>query len=165
MRDHQWIAGIGAAIVMVGVVWSGAPFADAAATAAQAGERVDPLRQRLEEARARLNLTDKQVDQVRPILRAGFDAMLEVLEEHGIDIGNRSGSGRRLGFRQLRRLQRDLNAVAEQTIEDLGAVLNDEQIEIYKEIQEENREAMRGTPPPTAVSAWTGSDSGCSCSW
>ena len=80
---------------MVGVVWSGAPFADAAATAAQAGERVDPLRQRLEEARARLNLTDKQVDQVRPILRAGFDAMLEVLEEHGIDIGNRSGSGRR----------------------------------------------------------------------
>ena len=33
--------------------------------------------------------------------------------------------------------------MAEQTIEDLGAVLNDEQIEIYKEIQEENREAMR----------------------
>ena len=31
----------------------------------------------------------------------------------------------------------------EQTIEDLGAVLNDEQIENYKEIQEENREAMR----------------------
>lgn len=90
-----------------------------------------------------LNLTDEQVDQVRPILRAGFGAMLEVLEEHGIDIGNRSGSGRRLRFRQLRRLQRDLNAVGQQTIENLGAVLNDEQIEIYKEIQEENQEAMR----------------------
>ena len=143
MRDRQWIAGIGATIVMAGVVWSGVPFADVAATAAQAGERADPLRQRLEEARTRLNLTDQQVDQVRPILRAGFDAMLEVLEEHGIDIGDRSGSGRRLRFRQLRRLQRDLDAVDEQTIEDLGAVLNDEQIENYKEIQEENREAMR----------------------
>ena len=33
--------------------------------------------------------------------------------------------------------------MGQQTIENLGAVLNDEQIEIYKEIQEENQEAMR----------------------
>ena len=143
MKDYRWIAGIGAAIVVAGGVWSGALSVDAATTAAQEGERAEQLRQRLEEARTRLNLTDEQVEQVRPILRGEFEAMLEVFEEHGIDIGDRSGSGRRLRFRQLRRLQQDLNAVREQTLEDLGDVLSDAQREVYQEIQEENREAMR----------------------
>ena len=106
-------------------------------------ERQEELRQRLEAARARLDLTDEQVEQVRPILQSGFEAMLEVFEEHGIDIQDRSGSARRLRFRQLRRLQRDLQAVRERTIEDLDGVLSDAQLEVYKQIQEENRQEMR----------------------
>ena len=148
MQGHPWVAGVGAAFVLAGgvltgVVGPGAPAPAAAATAGQEEEQAEALQQRLEETRARLNLTDEQVDQVRPILRAGFEAMLEVFEEHGIDPANPSGSGRRLRLRQLRRLQQDLNALGERTLEELGAVLNDEQIEGYKEIQKENREAIR----------------------
>ncbi len=91
----------------------------------------------------RRDLAARSAQQVRPILRAGFEALLEVLEEHGIDLQDRSGAAGRLRFRQLRRLQRDLNAVREQTIEDLDDVLTDEQLETYKEIQEENRQAIR----------------------
>ena len=141
-RDHRIIA-----IAIATVVWCTAPAASNVAPPPgqeeARTEQLEELRQRLEEARTRLDLTDEQVEQVRPILRAGSEALLGVLQEHGIDLRDRSGGANRLRFRQLRRLQRDLEAVREQTLEDLDEVLTDEQLEIYKEIQEENRQAMR----------------------
>ena len=106
-------------------------------------EQIEQIRARIQETRERLNLTDEQIEQVTPILRAGFEAQMEVLEQHGIDIGNRSGGRNRLRLRQLRRLGRDLDAARERTAAELGAVLSEEQIEVYKEIQEERRQAMR----------------------
>lgn len=141
-RDHRIVA-----IVIAAIVWCTAPAAGNASTALgqeeARTEQLEELRQRLEEARTLLDLTDAQVEQVRPILRAGSEAILGVLQEHGIDLRDPSGGANRLGFRQLRRVQRDLNAVREQTLEDLDEVLTDEQLESYKEIQEENRQAMR----------------------
>ena len=141
-RDHRIVA-----IVLAAVVWCTAPAAGNVSTAPgqeeERTEQLEQLRQRLEEARTRLDLTDAQVEQVRPILRAELEALQGVLQEHGIDIRDRSGGANRLRFRQLRRLQRDLNAVREQTLEDLDEVLTDEQLETYREIQEENRQAMR----------------------
>ena len=145
--DKKWvIKKTGVAIILTAVAWPASPAVGTAAAFAQEADRAEQaeqFQQRLEETRSRLNLTDEQVEQVRPILRAGFEALLEVLEEHGIDLQDRSGAAGRLRFRQLRRLQRDLNAVREQTIEDLDDVLTDEQLETYKEIQEENRQAIR----------------------
>ena len=142
IRDHRLVA-----IAIAAVVWCTAPATGNVSTALgqeeARTEQLEQLRQRLEEARTRLNLTDEQVEQVSPILRSGFEALLGVLQEHGIDPRDRSGGANRLRFRQLRRLQRDLNAVREQTIENLDEVLTDEQLETYKEIQEENRQAMR----------------------
>lgn len=106
-------------------------------------EQIEQIRARMQETRERLNLTDEQIEEVAPILRAGFEAQMEVLEEHGIDIRNRSGERNRLRFRQLRRLRGDLDDVRERTVEELSAVLSEEQIEVYKEIQEERRQAMR----------------------
>ncbi|MXZ72324.1 MAG: hypothetical protein F4Z04_12600 [Acidobacteria bacterium] len=141
-RDYRIVA-----IAIAAVVWCASPAASNVSTAPgqeeARAEQLEELRQRLEEARTRLDLTDEQVEQVGPILRAGSEATLGVLQEHGIDLRGRSGGANRLGFRQLRRLQRDLNAVREQTLDDLDEVLTDEQLEIYKEIQEENRQAMR----------------------
>ena len=143
MTHDRWIV-----VIAIGAVaWCTAPAAGNVATApgqdAGRTERLEAFQQRLEEARTRLDLTDEQIEQVRPILRTGFEARLDVLQEHGIDLQDRSGGAGRLGFRQLRRLQRDLNAVLEQTLEDLDEVLTDEQLETYKELQEENRQAMR----------------------
>lgn len=135
------------AIVIAAVVWCTAPAAGRVSTALgqeeARTEQPEEFRQRLEEARTRLDLTDEQAEQVGPILREGHEARQEVLREYGIHTGGRSGGANRLGFRQLRRLQRELNAVREQTLEDLDAVLTDEQLEAYKEIQEENRQAIR----------------------
>ena len=110
---------------------------------AQEVDRAEKLRERLTETRARLNLTDDQIEQIRPILRAGMEAQIKVLEKHGIDIRNRSGERARLGFRQLRRLGRDLDKVRERTVGDLADVLTDAQIAEYKKIQQERKAALR----------------------
>lgn len=62
-----------------------------------------PLQQRLREVRARLRLTDEQIERIRPILRSSLEAQARVLQEHSIDLERRPGKDRRLG--------RDLDAV------------------------------------------------------
>lgn len=101
------------------------------------------LQKRLEEARARLRLTDDQIERIRPILRSGLEAQARVLQKHGIDLERRSGKDRRLGLRQLRRLGRDLDAVRKQTLEKLSGTLTGTQIEEYMKIQQERRQAIR----------------------
>lgn len=141
-RDHRIVA-----IVIAAIVWCTVPATGNVSTALRQEEartgQPEELRQRLEEARIRLDLTDEQIEQVRPILRAEFEALQGVLQEHGIDLRDRSGGANRPGLRQLRRLRRDLNAVLERSLEDLGEVLTDEQLETYKEMREENQQAMR----------------------
>jgi hypothetical protein len=101
------------------------------------------FRRQLQNARARLDLTDAQVEQVEPILLSAFEARLEVLREYGIDLRDGPGSAGRLGFFRARRLRRDLDGVQERTLEALDDVLTEAQLETYEELQEERREAMR----------------------
>ena len=111
---------------------------------AQERDRAGKLRQHLEEARARLKLTDDEIKRIRPILRAGIRSQAKVLEKHGLDIGGRSGErSSRRSLRQLRQLGRDLDRVRGQTIRDLGAVLNEAQVKEYKQIQKERKQALR----------------------
>lgn len=110
---------------------------------ASGAAQAEQLRRQLQNTRTRLNLTDAQFEQVRPILQAAFEARLEVLREYGIDLRNGSGSTGGLGFFRARRLRRDLDGVQERTMEELDDVLTDAQLEAYEELQEERREAMR----------------------
>ena len=97
----------------------------------------------MKEARNRLHLTDDQIEQIEPILRSGLEAQAGVLRKHGIDLRSRSGEERRLGFRQLLQLRRDLDAVRKQTIEELAVKLNGTQVKEYRKIQEERKRALR----------------------
>ena len=106
-------------------------------------ERGEQFRRQLQDTRTRLNLTAAQVEQVRPILQAAFEARLEVLREYGIDLRDGPESTGRLGFFQARRLRRDLNGVQERTMDALDDVLTAAQLEAYEELQAERREAMR----------------------
>ena len=111
---------------------------------AQERDRAGKLRQHLEEARARLKLTDDEIKRIRPILRAGIRSQAKVLEKHGLDIGGRSGErSSRLSLRQLRQLGRDLDRVREQTAKDLADVLSAAQIQAFREIQKERKQALR----------------------
>lgn len=106
-------------------------------------EPVEQFRRQLQETRARLDLTGAQVEQVVPILRAAFEARLDVLREYGIDLRDGSGPADGLGFFRARRLRRDLEGVQERTLDALDEVLTEAQLEAYEELQEERREAMR----------------------
>ena len=110
---------------------------------ASGAEPVEQFRRQLQNTRTRLNLTDAQLERVRPILQAAFAARLEVLREYGIDLRDGSGSTGGLGFFRARRLRRDLDGVQERTMDELDDVLNDAQLEAYEGLQEERREAMR----------------------
>ena len=113
----------------------------------EADERMAELQQRLDEARERLELGDEQIEQLLPVLRENFEATRAVLERHGINVQSlgEGGSNRRLNLRQLRALSRDLDEVREAMftkIEDLG-FLSDEQFAEFRNIQEEQRAALR----------------------
>lgn len=140
------VFGIGVLTLLATVVWSGpagVTESGAPESAVDRAKQLEQFRQNLEDARRRLNLTDEQVEQVRPILRSGFQAMLEVFQKHGIEPGERSGTTDRIGLRQLRRLRRDLDAVRKQTLKHLDGVLTAAQLKTYKQIQEERRKALR----------------------
>ena len=111
------------------------------------GERLAQLQERLEEARARLKLTDEQSEQIRPILRAGMEKQMAVLEKHGIDLRGegaaRRGRPSQQRLRELRALGDDLEAVRKETRTELKEVLSKEQFKEFKKLQEEGREAMR----------------------
>ena len=139
MKRYETPCRLAILTLAVGVSNVSMAFGQDADRQARLGEFVE----RLEETRSRLDLTDEQVEQIRPILRSSFEAQARVLRKHGIDLERRSGKDRRLGLRQLRQLGRDLDAVRKQTLEKLSGKLTNTQIEEYGKIQQERRQAMR----------------------
>ena len=97
----------------------------------------------LEQAKDRLNLTDEQVEQVKPILKESIEASKQVLDKHGIDLSVPKEQRTRPSFREMRAIKKDMKAVRTATTEKLAVVLSDEQLDAYKEIQEERREQMQ----------------------
>ena len=107
-------------------------------------ERVEQLEQRIAEIRERLALTGEQEEAIAPILKAGLEAQMAVMEKHGFDPEARADGvkRRRPGLRAARQLRRELDAVRADTVESLSEVLTPEQIEEYRKIQEESRQEM-----------------------
>ena len=130
---HKWIAALWMALAI------------AALPAVQAEEdRAAQFEEQLAETKARLNLSDEQIEQLTPILRSGFEAQMAVLKENGIDLQNEDpGSREKLGFRDARKLRKDMKAVRANTSDEVEKILSDEQFAEYKEIQDERQKKMR----------------------
>ena len=114
-----WLA-CGGILALLMLTAGGASTGSAEGESTDRNPRQAHLQERLTEARARLRLTDEQIERIRPILRSSLEAQARVLQKHGIDLERRSEKDRRLGFRQLRRLGRDLDAVRKQTLGKLS---------------------------------------------
>ena len=99
------------------------------------------LSRRLDEIGARLELTLKQTERTRPILKDHFESQMAVLDRHGVALGNRTGE--RPGFSTLRRLRKDLGANNERTTERLAAILSEAQFATYEAFQTEQRKKLR----------------------
>ena len=118
-----------------------AGYADEAVDA-EAQDMQAALEQRIAGIHDRLALTDGQEEAVAPILRAGLEKQMSIMEKHGID-PSALGERPRLGLRAARQLRREMDAVREDTFESLAGVLNPEQIKEYRKIQDESRQEIR----------------------
>jgi Spy/CpxP family protein refolding chaperone len=106
-------------------------------------DRLDELDARIEQTRQRLNLTDEQSVQIDPILESNFHASMLVLESHGIDLSVPREQRARPNFREMRAIGKELQAVREETAEEMAEILTEEQMEEYRKIQVERRAEMR----------------------
>lgn len=98
--------------------------------------------EKLEQAIAELELTDEQVEAIRPILEGSFERRAAVLDEYGIELGGRE-KGARLGLRERRALRSDLKDEHKETIEALSEVLTDDQLAAYEAMAEERRDKLK----------------------
>ena len=116
------------------------------AVGAEAAADDDPAakaKAQMQETFERLELTDEQIQQVEPVLRASAEARQEILAEYGMDPASRQSSGARPGPRKMRAMRKEMDAVNEDTLGQLEQVLSDEQIAEFNRIQEERRAEMR----------------------
>lgn len=98
---------------------------------------------KLVQTKQRLNLTDEQFAEMRPILKTSLEETKAVLDKHGIDLSIPKEQRDRPSFREMRKIGKDLKVVRESTTARLAEVLSEKQLDTYKEIQEERRKQMR----------------------
>ncbi len=105
---------------------------------------IDPerLQAQLEETKERLQLTDEQVAQLRPILERSLEKRLQVLEKHGISLDPEAPQ-KKLGLRKARKLRNDMKKVRKETEEELKGVLSQNQMKEWKKIEEERSQRLR----------------------
>lgn len=113
-----------------------------------AAQELDPDRRaeiesRIEQAKERLNLTEEQVEQIKPIIKSSFEASMEILESHGIDLSIPQEERERPSFGELRALNKDMQKVRTESTAQMAEVLSDEQMAEFRKMQEERREQMR----------------------
>jgi hypothetical protein len=98
--------------------------------------------ERLEQVIENLELTDEQVEALRPIFQSSFERQAAVLEQYGIDLSDGEQGGK-LSRRERRKLRGDLKDEREKADDAIAEVLTDEQFDAYKEMAEERQDEMR----------------------
>jgi hypothetical protein len=101
------------------------------------------MEQRLAETRARLNLTDAQLDQMVPVIENSRARQQQILARYGIDLQRRNDSASRLGLRQARAMREEMDVVRTDTLNALEGILSEAQLVEFKRIQEERKAEMR----------------------
>lgn len=100
------------------------------------------LRAQVDATLDRIDVTDEQRTAVAPILEASMLDRLAVMQEYGIDPQNPSANGRP-GIRTMRKMRGDIEEIQERTESQLEAHLTEDQLDTWKEIEEERQAEMR----------------------
>ena len=90
----------------------------------------------------RLNLTEEQSEKFEPIILYQWEKRMAVMKKYGISRESNL-SKKKIGFRQLREIKKDMDKINKEIEKKLIKVLNKDQLVEYKKIQEENRIEMR----------------------
>jgi small-conductance mechanosensitive channel len=94
---------------------------------------------RAEENKTRLGLSAEQEEKVNPILEASREKRLAILERFGFGRGSKPS----LSLREKTDLAKAMKAVRQDTEAALSRHLSDNQMKIYKDIQDERREQLK----------------------
>lgn len=106
-------------------------------------DRAAELKERMQEAQARLNLSDAQADQMAPIMERAMQAQKEIMARYGIDPENRDGPGRQPSLREMRAMNQEMEVVRSDTRAALEPILTDAQMAELQRMQEERKAQMR----------------------
>ena len=106
-------------------------------------DRAAAAKERMEETRARLNLSDEQVEALTPVLKQSMTAQQSILSKYGVNLEGGSNGGQQLGLREARAMKKELDVVRTETLDTVDDILTDEQFDEFKRIQEERRAEMR----------------------
>jgi hypothetical protein len=95
---------------------------------------LDRLFERIDQVRARLELTPQQVEQIRPILRDEFFKFRDVQDKY---------DGQDQNARTRLRMARELKDIQDETDDRLKKILTKKQMSELEKIREENRKELR----------------------
>ena len=101
--------------------------------------QIQQIEQHVEYVRQRLKLTEVQRTDLEPILSKSFEDRMNILKSYGFSKETRP----QLSFRKKRALRRDMNDLRDRTEQAVSVILNDQQMDGFLKIQEENRKRMR----------------------
>jgi hypothetical protein len=101
--------------------------------------QIQQFEQHVENVRQRLQLTEIQRTDLEPILLKSFEDRINILKSYGFSKETRP----KLSLRKKLALRRDMNDLRDRTEQAVSVILNDQQMDEFLEIQEENRKRMR----------------------
>lgn len=120
-----------------------APPPEPPAPEASPAAAADPRAAHLREVATRLALTDQQRTEVEPIVRAGFERRIAILKRYGVVDANGQRTGQTPRLRQARKLRGELEDVQKDVVKQLEPILSKTQLEEFRAIQQEARDAVR----------------------
>ncbi len=110
----------------------------------QAGEdRAAMAQSQMQQTMERLELSDEQIELVKPVLQGAASTQQEILASYGMDSQSRQNAASKPGMSQMMAMRDEMTAVRESTLEALDPILSDEQMEEFKLIQKERQAEMR----------------------
>ena len=96
---------------------------------------------------SRLNLTEEQIQQFKPIFVDNFQKRMNLMNKYGINIDNQKTTNNNgmgvMGIRQLRSLKKEIDKINKNAEKQLANIFTKEQMNIYKLFQEEQRDEMK----------------------
>ena len=99
------------------------------------------------EIKSRLNLTEEQVQQFKPIFVDNFEKRRNLMNKYGINIDNQKITNNKgmgvMGIRQLRSLKKEIDKINKNAEKQLANIFTKEQMNIYKLFQEEQRDEIK----------------------
>ena len=106
-------------------------------------EQAATIDQRMEEARARLDLSDAQVEALAPVLERSMAARQSILSSYGVDLDSGTSVMQQLGRQNAMAMKKELDIVRADTFDAVDDILTDEQFGEFKGMQRERQAEMR----------------------